>query len=241
MTHIEIDKNFSFLEYNNKSTKFKIQFHQQQKGVFRVNCVDSLDRSNVTQSVMVREVIRSIDPLKKNLYENDTINKNFDNQLKIIWADNGDQLALSYTGTKALKGDYTRTGKKTIKGTLMDGVYSLQRYYLNNFNDGYHQDSNDYVLGKLTNFKVTKVNDHSTFYLKLIIITLIIISHYLGKYTVDIFLPIKNSDGFVKLFLRFFYSIFLFLFLTIITIFKNKESLFDKPTINHSVTKEKIY
>ena len=31
---------------------------------------------------------------------------------KELWALNGDMLSIQYTGTEALKGDYTRTGKR---------------------------------------------------------------------------------------------------------------------------------
>lgn len=43
-----------------------------------------------------------------------------------------------YSGTGALKTDFTRTGKRTILGALNDGRNSLQRYYINNFKDGYN-------------------------------------------------------------------------------------------------------
>ncbi len=56
-----------------------------------------------------------------------------------FWTDNGDQLSILYSGTKALKTDFTRTGKRTMKGALMDGKHSIQRYYINQFRDGYYQ------------------------------------------------------------------------------------------------------
>lgn len=56
-----------------------------------------------------------------------------------MWADNGDLLSKQYAGTGALKSDFTRTGKRTTYGLMKDGVNSLQRYYLNNFQDGFRQ------------------------------------------------------------------------------------------------------
>jgi len=35
-----------------------------------------------------------------------------------------------YAGTNALKIDFTRTGKRTFKGILNDGVSSVKRYVL---------------------------------------------------------------------------------------------------------------
>ena len=56
-----------------------------------------------------------------------------------MWADNADFVSVQYSGTGALKTDYTRTGKRTQLGVLRDGVNSLTRYYKNNFTDGFRQ------------------------------------------------------------------------------------------------------
>ena len=41
------------------------------------------------------------------------------------WADNADRMSILYTGTKALKTDFTRTGKRTMKGSIDDGVNAI--------------------------------------------------------------------------------------------------------------------
>jgi hypothetical protein len=48
-----------------------------------------------------------------------------------------------YSGTPALKTDFTRTGKRSYKGAINDFCNSTQRYYINNFCDGYNQDCLD--------------------------------------------------------------------------------------------------
>lgn len=58
-------------------------------------------------------------------------------------------MSILYTGTKALKTDFTRTGKRTMKGAVDDGINAVQRYYINNFCDGYNHDCYDLCLGKL--------------------------------------------------------------------------------------------
>lgn len=35
--------------------------------------------------------------------------------------------------------DFTRTGKRTMRGVIQDGVNSVMRYYKNNFTDGTRQ------------------------------------------------------------------------------------------------------
>ena len=66
----------------------------------------------------------------------------------IAWADNADACSIQYAGTPALKTDFTRTGKRRLYGKLQDGVNSLIRYYKNNFEDGFRQDSFDLLLGR---------------------------------------------------------------------------------------------
>lgn len=63
----------------------------------------------------------------------------FEALFKSVWADNADVISLEYSGTGALKTDYTRTGKRTQLGALRDGVNSLTRYFKNNFADGFRQ------------------------------------------------------------------------------------------------------
>lgn len=70
-----------------------------------------------------------------------------DAMFRNVWANNADAMSLQYSGTGALKTDYTRTGKRTMRGACMDGVNSVTRYYLNNFRDGANQDAVDLFLG----------------------------------------------------------------------------------------------
>ncbi|NXS59198.1 SAC1 phosphatase, partial [Brachypteracias leptosomus] len=63
----------------------------------------------------------------------------FEKIYKNAWADNANACAKQYAGTGALKTDYTRTGKRTQWGLIMDGWNSLVRYYKNNFSDGFRQ------------------------------------------------------------------------------------------------------
>ena len=64
-----------------------------------------------------------------------------------LWADNADVVSKSYSGTGALKTDFTRTGERTRAGALQDLNNSLTRYIMNNFLDGPRQDAFDVFLG----------------------------------------------------------------------------------------------
>jgi hypothetical protein len=62
---------------------------------------------------------------------------------RTVWSNNADEISIIYTGTPALKTDFTRTGKRTYKGALNDAHNSITRYYINNFCDGYNHDCLD--------------------------------------------------------------------------------------------------
>ncbi|KAB1263822.1 Phosphatidylinositide phosphatase SAC1, partial [Camelus dromedarius] len=140
-----------------------------QEGVFRSNCMDCLDRTNVIQSLLARRSLQAqlqadvhvrlgVLHVGQKLEEQDEFEKIYKN----AWADNANACAKQYAGTGALKTDFTRqavrTGKRTQLGLLMDGWNSLIRYYKNNFSDGFRQDSIDLFLG---NYSVDELESHS--------------------------------------------------------------------------------
>ncbi|XP_077503149.1 phosphatidylinositol-3-phosphatase SAC1 isoform X2 [Amblyomma americanum] len=120
-----------------------------QTGVFRTNCIDCLDRTNVVQSLLARRSLEQQLQRTGILMPGETIKQHpvFETLYKNVWADNGDFCSIQYAGTGALKTDYTRTGKRTILGALRDGYNSAVRYIKNNFNDGFRQDAIDLFLG----------------------------------------------------------------------------------------------
>ncbi|XP_013137977.1 PREDICTED: phosphatidylinositide phosphatase SAC1 [Papilio polytes] len=120
----------------------------RQTGVFRTNCVDCLDRTNVVQSLLARRQMEAA--LRLLAVTTDNHHPHLDRLFNTIWADHADMISCQYSGTGALKTDFTRTGKRTRMGALRDGVNSLTRYYKNNFSDGFRQDSIDLILGKYT-------------------------------------------------------------------------------------------
>ncbi|CAI5991661.1 unnamed protein product [Closterium sp. NIES-65] len=125
---------------------------KQQHGTVRTNCVDCLDRTNVTQSWFARHVLedelRQMGLLGKD--ERVAEHSDFDAKYKIMWADHGDDISTQYTGTPALKGDYVRYGKRSPEGFLQDGVSAVMRYFFNNYTDGVRQDGLDLVMGNYT-------------------------------------------------------------------------------------------
>ncbi|CEJ92576.1 hypothetical protein VHEMI08220 [[Torrubiella] hemipterigena] len=98
-----------------------------QSGVFRTNCMDCLDRTNVCQSSFAKHMLEY--QLKEDGID---MSAQIDQQtmwFNELWADNGDAVSNQYASTAAMKGDYTRTRKRDYRGALNDLGLSLTRLY----------------------------------------------------------------------------------------------------------------
>lgn len=159
-------KDYGFFAYSQG------QIVQSQTGVIRSNCIDSLDRTNVVQSMIAGRVLKDQENLlrrtRPQLHDLDQ------RVFKNVWADNADILSIEYAGTPALKTDFTRTGKRTWTGQMRDGVNSLTRYYTNNFQDLYRQEAIDFFLGYHDGYPKS-VNRFTapTFFIGLILLTFV--------------------------------------------------------------------
>lgn len=131
------------------ATGGQLDTRSTQTSVVRTNCMDCLDRTNVVQSMLGRWALtrQLIDAGVLRQGENATDDRVFEDLFRNIWADNADVVSKSYSGTGALKTDFTRTGKRTRAGALQDLRNSITRYLRNNFMDGPRQDGFDVFLG----------------------------------------------------------------------------------------------
>ncbi|QSZ31020.1 hypothetical protein DSL72_000581 [Monilinia vaccinii-corymbosi] len=128
----------------------RLEVRNHQTSVVRTNCMDCLDRTNVVQSMLGRWTLNrqltDLGVLSRG--ENFTsADSEFEVLFRKLWADNADVVSKSYSGTGALKTDFTRTGVRTKAGALQDLQNSITRYVRNNFLDGPKQDSFDLFLG----------------------------------------------------------------------------------------------
>ncbi|XP_046849914.1 phosphatidylinositide phosphatase SAC2-like [Xenia sp. Carnegie-2017] len=118
----------------------------EQLGVFRVNCMDCLDRTNVVQAALARSVlIAQLCRLGRIMPEID-LPGDIRDVYQDMWANNGDAISRQYAGTAAMKGDFTRTGERRFTGVMKDGYHSANRY-LNRFTAAYRQTVIDIMLG----------------------------------------------------------------------------------------------
>ncbi|ORX56736.1 hypothetical protein DM01DRAFT_1319763 [Hesseltinella vesiculosa] len=120
-----------------------------QTSVVRTNCMDCLDRTNVVQSTLAKWVLTSQLRELGVLGTNEVLDQHeaFMSIFRSAWADNADRVSSMYSGTGALKTDFTRTGNRTKAGALQDLNNSITRYIKNNFLDGQRQDGFDLFLG----------------------------------------------------------------------------------------------
>ncbi|KAJ3443316.1 phosphatidylinositide phosphatase sac1 [Anaeramoeba flamelloides] len=201
--------------YADKFNSTDLQIQKQQTGTFRTNCIDCLDRTNVVQSLIERRTLND-QLIFLNILgseEKFETNQAFEFYFKNLWADHADAISKSYSGTPALKTDFTRTGKRTFKGLLNDGKNSVKRYYINNFKDGQNQDNLDTLLGNC-DFETIELKPRwdwkqKTIWSLLMIFWLLVLIFSFGKINKDVVykhakkslnIPrlVKNDIGYTK-------------------------------------------
>ncbi|GJJ73667.1 phosphatidylinositol 4-phosphatase [Entomortierella parvispora] len=148
-----------------------------QTSVVRTNCMDCLDRTNVVQSEISKWVLnRQLQDLQI-LAPNEQFesSEQFESLFRNIWADNADIVSCAYSGTGALKTDFTRTGKRTKAGALQDLQNSIVRYIKNNFLDGARQDAYDlFLVYDIQDASSHPFNDTRPVHLKLLPLLLLV-------------------------------------------------------------------
>ena len=165
-----------------------------QNGVCRTNCMDCLDRTNVVQSVISRIIAQ------RQLWKMGIVNKpqgdpferfpqKFEELFRQAWTNNANVCSILYSGTPALKTDFTLTGRRSIKGAIMDAVNSTKRYYINNFCDFYNQDVLDHTMLKFQPGQMMRRKGLPTF---LFLITVTLIGFAILNSTTKYFLGIHN-------------------------------------------------
>lgn len=113
----------------------------QQEGIFRTNCLDCLDRTNLVQGIISQIAIEAFLH-----HRGDSVGPDFWMRHSSLWADNGDALSKIYAGTGALKSSFTRHGKTSLGGLFADARKSATRMYINKFVDGGRQETIDILL-----------------------------------------------------------------------------------------------
>jgi hypothetical protein len=213
-----------------------------QKGVIRTNCMDCLDRTNVVQGCIARRILHQalmkadLETRTDNLAPFEKFPEDLEVKFRDVWTKNADVLSFLYTGTGALKTDFTKTGKRTKKGALNDGVNAVTRYVKNNFFDGYKQNCLDLVLGRLNTGAVAykKQSIPSIF----ILVFILIIYPFFIKMVLDTLdtglfgSPFAGATYKLKAAVFYFLVFALSMFLLLKVVAGNSHRFIEKP-INH--------
>lgn len=115
----------------------------EQDGLFRVNCIDCSDRTNVVQRSIALKIL-DIQMARLGVITPDTSPENNECRkiMQRMWTANGNVLSTQYCGTRALF-----NGDRRLAGYLKDTYSSASRYYIGKFRDVYRQAAIDAMLG----------------------------------------------------------------------------------------------
>ncbi|GMN40355.1 hypothetical protein TIFTF001_009565 [Ficus carica] len=105
---------------------------EEQKGIIRSNCIDCLDRTNVTQSYLAQKSLNLQLQRIGVLNSSECISMFAEEYAKFraMWAEQGDEISLEYAGTYALKGDLVR--QDAVHLFQMDAMDLISgRYHIN--------------------------------------------------------------------------------------------------------------
>ncbi|KAL6944333.1 hypothetical protein ACO0RG_001069 [Hanseniaspora osmophila] len=172
----------------------------EQYGVFRVNCLDCLDRTNLIQQFISNLAFKLflkdfnlMKGMRASMFNDDTEVFVKHNSL---WADNGDQISQIYTGTNALKSSFSRKGKMSFAGALSDATKSVSRIYINNFMDKDKQNNIDKLLGKLPDQIAVQLYDPMMDYVSAKM--KLTLEQYSSSELINIFIGTYNVNGITR-------------------------------------------
>jgi hypothetical protein len=197
--HVKIPKDFNKVKKynliseneNENVTNFsnEVKIISYQKGIFRTNCIDCLDRTNIVQTLISRHltqrIISDLNISVKKTYTGkifDIFRKTFESEFRNIWTNHGDVLSNCYSGTGAQKSDFSKTGKRTYYGVVSDLFKSIKRFFVNNINDNYYQACHDLFLNRVNVKEIQNIKKPSDkIFLSLTIVTISYLVYWLSK------------------------------------------------------------
>ena len=139
------------LDYYSYFTMKNEEVVSRQLGVTRINCLDSLDRTNVVMGRIAWRALRqqlATVGVTITLDYDDTLPSDLLQSFNNLWADTGDMLSRQYTGTRSTISSVTRHGRRGFGGLVEQGLNSLRRFYEANVEDGMKQEVIDLMLGR---------------------------------------------------------------------------------------------
>ena len=135
------DGALSYLGYFSEGKK-------EQQGIVRTSCLDSLDRTNAFQAIIGWKVLElqmsECDSAASLLLSESSIYEKF----RGLWARNGNQLSIQYTGTESTTAALTMDGTEGFLGAINHGLASVGRFFKSNFVDDFKQECINILLNR---------------------------------------------------------------------------------------------
>ncbi|AFM98004.1 Sac-like phosphoinositide polyphosphatase [Encephalitozoon hellem ATCC 50504] len=130
-------------------------FGKLQSGVIRTNCIDCLDRTNISQFVIgelmfEKQISHFNIESKEHLFE----------QLKNLWYKNGNSLSMQYSGSFALKSHFLSRREQGVIDRMKDGAIGLHRYFVNRLCHGSLQVTYEILTTDLEGKSISSYRDN---------------------------------------------------------------------------------
>lgn len=115
----------------------------------RVNCIDSLDRTNCMQQLVGRYALQKQLQAMNIIEETDQIHhfpeilENYEKSFEVL----GDKLSLQYGGSIAHHSSLDRT-KGFFNNFVPEFITSVKRHWANNFSDSYKQGEYYFIINR---------------------------------------------------------------------------------------------
>jgi phosphatidylinositol 4-phosphatase len=137
--HTDFDLNYYTGDYEDLKFVlfFKLRQLQSPGTIFRVNCLDCLDRTNIAQFLICSFFLKRVE-------ENDRIMK----AVQACWAENGNSLSNLYTGSDAMKSELALRGRRSLLGYMDDFFISATRLINSSFSDRQKHHIMNVLLGR---------------------------------------------------------------------------------------------
>lgn len=113
--------------------------------MFRTNCLDCLDRTNVTQAYIsfglldhiLKQILNNIQKTEPNarFFDQEAKQQDLRDALKRMWNENGDKLSEQYTGTNSNISGVLEEGRQGFAGKFNQLMTGVKRYVVSNISD----------------------------------------------------------------------------------------------------------
>lgn len=100
--------------------------------MFRTNCIDCLDRTNLTQTKLT---LRFLECVMKDIGVEDVVSSQIVESAKEMWTVGGDMISIQYTGAKSNMSMVAKTNKQGVFGKITQWQVGVSRYYNHIMND----------------------------------------------------------------------------------------------------------